>query len=108
VGCHKFKVGQTVNYIPHFGVGVANRVYTITQLLPPEGGDFQYRIKSADEPHGKRPFFTSVGISRPPSAKQFAVLRLHRSCCRHAQPWQADLEHSAKSPFLGDRSADAR
>jgi hypothetical protein len=26
-------------------------IYTITQLLPPEGDDFQYKIKSAAEPH---------------------------------------------------------
>jgi hypothetical protein len=26
-------------------------VYKVTQLLPPEGDDRQYRIKSADEPH---------------------------------------------------------
>jgi hypothetical protein len=26
-------------------------VYKITQLLPPEGDDRQYRIKSAEEPH---------------------------------------------------------
>jgi hypothetical protein len=51
VSDHKFKVGQTVNYVPHFGGGPANSAYTITQLLPPDGGDFQYRIKSADEPH---------------------------------------------------------
>ena len=26
-------------------------IYQITQLLPPEGDDFQYKIKSAAEPH---------------------------------------------------------
>jgi hypothetical protein len=47
---YRFKVGQTVSYIPHFGAG-AKSTYKIIQLLPPEGGDFQYRIKSADEAH---------------------------------------------------------
>jgi hypothetical protein len=28
-----------------------HRIYTITQLLPPEGDDYQYKIKSAAEPH---------------------------------------------------------
>jgi len=28
-------------------------VYKITQLLPPEGDDFQYKIKSAAEPHDR-------------------------------------------------------
>ncbi len=40
---HKFKVGQ-------FGAGRGSGIYKITQLLPPEGDDFQYRIKSAAEP----------------------------------------------------------
>jgi hypothetical protein len=26
-------------------------MYKVTQLLPPEGDDRQYRIKSANEPH---------------------------------------------------------
>ena len=49
---HKFKVGQTVNYTSGpFGRGVASNIYKVTQLLPPEGDDYQYRIKNADEPH---------------------------------------------------------
>ena len=49
---HKFKIGQSVNYTsgPFGPVGPSN-VYKITQLLPPEGDDFQYKIKSAAEPH---------------------------------------------------------
>jgi hypothetical protein len=34
-----------------YGRGWARGVYKITQLLPPEGDDSQYRIKSANEPH---------------------------------------------------------
>jgi hypothetical protein len=48
---HKFKVGQSVHYSGPFGRGGASDVYKVTQLLPPEGGDYQYRIKNADEPH---------------------------------------------------------
>jgi len=49
---HKFKVGQMVNYASGpFGPGGANNVYKVTQLLPAEGDDFQYRIKSPAEPH---------------------------------------------------------
>jgi hypothetical protein len=52
VSGHKFKIGQSVNYTSRpFGAGNASGVYKITQLLPPEGDDFQYRIKSAAEPH---------------------------------------------------------
>jgi hypothetical protein len=49
---HRFKVGQTVHYTSGpYGRGGASGVYKITQLLPPEGDDSQYRIKSANEPH---------------------------------------------------------
>jgi hypothetical protein len=49
---HRFKVGQSVNYTsgtrrqPGF-----SGVYKITQLLPADGDERLYRIKSADEPH---------------------------------------------------------
>jgi hypothetical protein len=49
---HKFKVGQSVNFMSGpFGRGGTNGIYKVTQLLPPEGDDYQYRIKSASEPH---------------------------------------------------------
>jgi len=52
VTSHKFKIGQSVNYTSGlFGAGSASGVYQVTQLLPPEGDDFQYKIKSAAEPH---------------------------------------------------------
>src|SRR5215813_6698411 len=52
VSNHKFKIGQSVNYTSGpFGAGIATGVYKITRLLPPEGNDFQYKIKSAAEPH---------------------------------------------------------
>lgn len=52
VAQHRFKIGQTVNYTSGpFGRGAAGNVYKITRLLPLEGDDFQYRIKSSDEPH---------------------------------------------------------
>lgn len=45
---HKFKVGQVVTYL---GREKAFGTYKITQLMPPEGGDFQYRIRNTNEPH---------------------------------------------------------
>ena len=45
---HKFKIGQLVNYL---GRERAVGPYQVTQLLPPEGEAFQYRIKNANEPH---------------------------------------------------------
>jgi hypothetical protein len=47
---HKFKVGQSVDYhANHLGVPVSLKAYTIVRLLPSDGNDLQYRIKSASE-----------------------------------------------------------
>ena len=45
---HKFKVGQTVMYLARERT---SGTYKITQLMPSEGGDFQYRIRNTSEPH---------------------------------------------------------
>ena len=37
-------------YTPDVGSGRGGGVFTIIRRLPPEGGDNQNRIKSADEP----------------------------------------------------------
>src|SRR5262245_20515351 len=45
---HKFKIGQSVQYTSGpYGRGTASAIYKITYLLPTDGGDRQYRIKSA-------------------------------------------------------------
>jgi hypothetical protein len=49
---HKFKVGQSVSFTSGpFGRGSTSGIYKVTLLLPAEGGDYQYRIKSTAEPH---------------------------------------------------------
>jgi hypothetical protein len=48
VSGHKFRIGELVNYLSRER---ASGVYQITQLLPPEGEAFQYRIKNINEPH---------------------------------------------------------
>jgi hypothetical protein len=47
---HKFQIGQTV-YFTSKPVGhmAANDTYRIVKLLPSDGEDYQYRIKSANE-----------------------------------------------------------
>ena len=45
---HKFKVGQLVYCTSRESV---SGLYEVTQLLPPEGDVFQYRIKNAKESH---------------------------------------------------------
>lgn len=47
---HKYEVGQTVLFTPAMGGRSAGTgAYRIVRLLPPEGDDFQYRIKSLSE-----------------------------------------------------------
>jgi hypothetical protein len=49
---HRFKVGQSVHYSSNVMHRFATRgSFKIVQLLPPEGDERQYRIKSASEPH---------------------------------------------------------
>jgi len=50
----KFKIGQSVTFASGpFGRGGANGTYKIIQFLPPEGDDYQYRIKNVGEPHAR-------------------------------------------------------
>jgi hypothetical protein len=47
---HKYQVGQAVYYTsPNFGRASATGNYTVVKLLPSEGDDYQYRIKSSGE-----------------------------------------------------------
>ena len=47
---HKYHVGETVYFTsPTFGRAAASGSYTVVKLLPSEGDDYQYRIKSSGE-----------------------------------------------------------
>jgi hypothetical protein len=47
---HKYRIGEMVYYTsPTFGRAAANGSYTVVKLLPSEGDDYQYRIKSTGE-----------------------------------------------------------
>jgi hypothetical protein len=47
---HKYRVGQLVHYTPsRSAIPVSSRQYQIVRLLPLEGSDFLYRIKSPTE-----------------------------------------------------------
>jgi len=47
---HRYQVGETVYYTsPTFGRAAATGSYTIVKLLPTDGDDYQYRIKSSGE-----------------------------------------------------------
>jgi hypothetical protein len=50
VRMHKYQVGETVYYTsPTFGRTAATGSYIVVKLLPSEGDDYQYRIKSSGE-----------------------------------------------------------
>lgn len=50
VRAHKYNVGETVYYTsPTFGRAAATGSYTVVKLLPSDGDDYQYRIKSSGE-----------------------------------------------------------
>lgn len=47
---HKYRVGEMVYYTsPSFGRAAASGSYTVVKLLPSDGDDYQYRIKSSGE-----------------------------------------------------------
>jgi hypothetical protein len=49
---HKFRLGQSVQYMPDkLQVRTPLGAFKITRLLPPGSGDRQYRIKNAAEPY---------------------------------------------------------
>lgn len=46
---HKFKIGDTV--FLEGSLAVPGGAYVITKRMPESNGEFEYRIKSAHEPH---------------------------------------------------------
>ena len=50
VRSHKYQIGEIVYYTsPSFGRAAATGSYTVVKLLPSDGDDYQYRIKSSGE-----------------------------------------------------------
>ena len=47
---HKFHISQTVFLSPALARNVPGGAYIITKKLPFQGGEFEYRIKSINEP----------------------------------------------------------
>jgi len=46
---HKFHIGQTVFLIPT--LSAPGGAYVVTKRMPERDGEFQYRVKSVNEPH---------------------------------------------------------
>jgi hypothetical protein len=47
----KFHIGQIVQLRPAVSRNIPGGSYEVTKQLPDRGGEFEYRIKSANEPH---------------------------------------------------------
>jgi len=48
---HKFKIGQIVLFSPSLGHNIPRGSYIITKRLPEHDGEFEYRVRSSNEPH---------------------------------------------------------
>jgi hypothetical protein len=46
---YKFQIGQTVILRP--SPNIPEGAYTVTKRLPERDGEFEYRVKSVNEPH---------------------------------------------------------
>ena len=48
---HKFHIGETVQLTPSIRRKASGGVYEVTKKLPERAGEYEYRIKSINEPH---------------------------------------------------------
>ena len=48
---HKFHIGETVELLPPMSRFAYGGVYEVTKKLPERAGEYEYRIKSINEPH---------------------------------------------------------
>lgn len=61
---HKFKLGQSVNFLPNkLQAAAPPGQFKITRLLPSAGSDLQYRIKSASEPYERMALESQLTLS---------------------------------------------
>jgi hypothetical protein len=48
---YKFKIGETVFMEAARSLNVPGGAYVVTQKMPERDGEFEYRVRSSDEPH---------------------------------------------------------
>ena len=48
---YKFHLGETVQLLPPMSRHASGGVYEVTKKLPERAGEYEYRIKSINEPH---------------------------------------------------------
>lgn len=65
---HKFSIGQSVRFIGNAVNRLGSRDgYVVTRLLPPEGPEFEYRIKSSTEPHERVARESQLDVATQPA-----------------------------------------
>jgi len=65
---HKFAIGQSVRFVGNAVNRLGSREgYVITRLLPSGGPEFEYRIKSATEPHERVARESQLDAAPPPA-----------------------------------------
>jgi hypothetical protein len=47
---HKFKIGERLFLVRSIGLSVSGAAYVIVKRLPKHDGEFEYRIRSVNEP----------------------------------------------------------
>jgi hypothetical protein len=48
---YKFRIGQSVQLSPTASRNASGGVYVVIKQLPENAGEYEYRIKSVNEPH---------------------------------------------------------
>jgi len=48
---HKFHIGENVELLPPMSRHASGGVYVVTKKLPERAGEYEYRVKSMNEPH---------------------------------------------------------
>ena len=65
MAAHRFKVGQLVT-LHSKRHGVWAEKFEVVKLLPQEGGDFQYRVKSTRDGHERVVLESELSVPRTP------------------------------------------
>lgn len=92
---NKFQVGQTVFVDPSVSQNIPGGAYIVTRKLPERDGEFQYRVKSVNEPHER--------AVREKSVEKNIVMRDGGGCrlrLNHALCNTSDAEKPRKSDHL--------
>ena len=72
---HKFQLGQIVFLRPSFGRNIPGGEYTVIKRMPEREGQFEYRLKSVNEPHERVATEDQLSAVTPDNGLRFAAAR---------------------------------